>query len=276
MQKIKRWIPYILAILVGLGLAGGSYFYMTQNARAQQDNNMITILVPNKNINMYKEIGLDDLVSKQISKNVNLQDYFTKAEDLVGKVAKYEIYKESPVPKSGIVDKSSLKDMEFITININYVRANGANIGDIVDVYKVVQEKGEYMINENISLVLENAKVISIIDKYGNTPEQNPSSALPFGEKNFKLEAVKLVVQRGEARYLVPAAASQENSYVLVKKYADSEEMIKSEYIKDNLFSEQEEPAETTEGEQGDKETESRTDEEREAGAETEPNSNTE
>ena len=218
---IKRFknLPYVLIGVLGLLIASTSFYFL--NNKYQEPIEMKEIVVTSRDIPMYEIIKSQDLKVIEVPATTNTDNYFTETSDIVGKILKYPVPSNEIFLLDSLLDKEEVENLSFITINTLYAKTGDARPGDIVDVYKVLSEKGDWVEGNQSYLVAEDVVVISLTD--GNGKIANGGSRMPLGSSE-KIETVKLGVKPSEVKHLVPASVLVDNGYVLVVKNSYTKE----------------------------------------------------
>lgn len=213
-KSLKKYLPFIAVIILGLLVAGGAFYYLHLNLKDKVE--LKTIVSVNKNLNIYHEIEPEDIRYIKISKDMDTSNYYSKKEEIVGKLTKEPLFKENLIPKESLDNDSIRKNIEFITIRTDYAKTSGARPGDIVDIYRVNKEEGLWVMGRGADLVTTDAVVVNITNKYGETGSSE--SSIPLKSISSNIEVIKLAVNKGQAKYLAPGSVDEQNGYVLVVK----------------------------------------------------------
>ena len=194
---------------------------------------MKDIVITGRDIPMYEIIRSQDLKTIQVPATTNTEGFFISATNIIGKIAKIPLAANDLIHKSALLNKKEIDDVSFITINTVYAKTGGAKPGDIVDVYKVNLEKGDWVEGNQASLVAENVVVVSLTTANGKSLSEG--TRIPLGGSE-KIEAIKLGVKPDSIESLVPASVTVENGYVLVVKNSIKIDRIeKDQQIEDIL-----------------------------------------
>ena len=164
---------------------------------------------------MHETIDSSDLKTIEVPLTMDTDFYITEASELIGKTTRIPLNENKGIPKNALLSEEELENTVYVTINTKYVKTGGAKPGDIVDVYKVNIQEGEWNEDRIGYLIVEDALVINLTDKNGNTTQS--SSKIPLNT-NSPIEVVKLAIKPEQAQFLVPASVINENGYVLVVK----------------------------------------------------------
>lgn len=176
---------------------------------------MKEIVVTAKDINIYETIKSEDLKTIEVPEVTNTDGFFTSATDIIGKVSKVPLSSNDLIYEGYLINKDKISGVSFITINTNYAKTGGAKAGDLVDIYKANLEKGDWVDDNQSSLIAENVIVLDLTTVEGKGLGKDSKIPLGGGEK---LGAIKLGGDIDEIKKLVPASALVENGYVLVVK----------------------------------------------------------
>lgn len=198
---------------MGLLIAGVSFFLL--NNKYVEPVPMKDIVITARDIPMYEIIRSQDLKTIQVPVATNTEGFFITATDIIGKIPKIPLAANDLIHESALLNKKEIDDVSFVTINTTYTKTGGAKPGDIVDVYKVNLEKGDWVENNQATLVAENVVVVSLTTANGKSIDKG--TRMPLGGSE-KIEAIKLGVKPDSIESLVPASVTVENGYVLVVK----------------------------------------------------------
>lgn len=215
MFTIKRfkYLPYVLIGILGLIIAGVSFYFL--NNKYTEPVEMKDIVVTAREIPMYDIIRGQDLKTIQVPVTTNTDGFLVEMSDILGKVSKVPLSSNDLILEEHLLNKEDIENIEFITINTLYAQTSGAKPGDIVDVYKVMTEKGEWVEGSQATLLAKDVVVISLTTATGKKVDEE--GRMPLGGTE-KIEVVKLAVKPSDVKYLVPASALTDNGYVLVVK----------------------------------------------------------
>lgn len=205
---MKRYIPYILFIVIGLTVAIVSYVYLDKNTSASEIET-IKIVVPVKDIHPYKAISTGDLSYKEIPVDDINDNIITNPQDIIGNYAKSTLYADWKINKQDIAKDMGLKNKHIIAININYVRSAGAKPGDVVDVFHV-KPLLDIWTTDPAEKVVDKAIVLAIEDIKGGDVESE--------EKGSAAVAI-LAVDTEYTTKLAPGAMDENKSYVLAIRH---------------------------------------------------------
>ncbi|SCG83649.1 hypothetical protein DW1_2083 [Proteiniborus sp. DW1] len=178
MFTIKRfkYLPYVLIGILGLIIAGVSFYFL--NNKYQEPVEVKDIIITAKEIPLYETIRSQDLKVLQVPVTTNTDNYIVDLADVLGKISKTPLSANEPILKDNLLDKEEIEDISFVTINTLYAKTGGAKPGDIVDIYKVDLEKGDWVEGNQVSLVAENVVVISL--STANGKDVGEGSRMPF------------------------------------------------------------------------------------------------
>lgn len=220
---IKRSdIRLLIAVIIGLAVAGVSVYYLLNFAADYQE--MAKIIVTKENISAYEELTKDKLGVKSVP--AGSVDRFTAVDfgQVLGKITTVQLYKESWIDIRNLT-KKELADTskQHVAININLTRSVGGTLkpGDIVDVY--------YIIGEQVpgALLADNCRLLKLMDNMGNEigKEKNTGGILEEAQKVAQrtgLPAVAvLAVDPGVVPDLIRGSFDKSTGVVLVKKFND-------------------------------------------------------
>ncbi len=215
MIKRFKYLPHIIIGILGLAIAGVSFYFL--NNKYAESIEMKDIVVTAREIPMYEIIKKNDLKTIQIPANTNTDNYFIDYTDILGKVAKIPLSSNDLIVPDFLLNKEEIENIAFITINTFYAKTSDAKPGDIVDVYKVMTEKGNWTEENQTVLVAKDAVVISVTTTNGKIIEKDDKLFSGDGDSE-KIGVIKLGVKPEDVKYLTPASVIVDNSYVLVVK----------------------------------------------------------
>ncbi len=214
-----KYLPHILIGVLGLSVAGTSFYFL--NNRYVDPVEMKEIVVTAREVSMYEVIRSDDVKNIQVPVDTDTGDYLVNLTNVLGKVSKMPLMPNELISPDSLLDKKEVENIAFITINTLYAKTGGAKPGDIVDVLKVNQEKGDWVEGNQTTLVAEDVIVVSVSTANGKSLGEG--SRMPLGGSD-KVEVVKLGIKPEDAKYLAPASALVDNGYVLIVKSSYSQE----------------------------------------------------
>lgn len=217
-SKIKKAkLKYIIPIVIGITITGGSLYLSNREDKIKQETKTIAVL--SKNVNTYEQITPSDLKIISIPKITSTSGIFTDESDIVGKVATTSLSADTPIRRDSLEDKSKISDIEFVVLKTDYARSGGAKTGDIVDVYKINKNQDKWVTGTDGQLVTDNASVVLASDESGkNVSEQQKDSKVPLLQATTKIQDIKLAVKKGDAKHLIEGSLTEDNGYVLVVK----------------------------------------------------------
>lgn len=176
---------------------------------------MKEIIVTARDVPMYEIIRNQDIKIIEVPATTNTENYFTQPSQIVGKVLKYPLTSNELFLLDSLLDKEEVNKLSFITINTLYAKTGDAKPGDIVDVYKVLTEKGDWVEGDQSYRVAENVVVVSLTTANGKIA--SGGTRMPLGGSE-KIEVIKLGVKSSDIESLAPASVLVDNGYVLVVK----------------------------------------------------------
>ncbi len=206
---MKRNLPYILMIALGLIIAVGSYVYLSMNMN-EKEVNTLQVVVPTAEIPVYKTIAPSDLTFKEITEHDYVEGMVTDPQKIIGKITNTILYPDWAISEQSIIDNAGFKNKHVVAINVNYVRSSGAKPGDRVDVYCVRIEKGLWTLAEQSVLAAKEALVVAIED---------------IGAKDTSLDGrgnTAIAVLALDPKYtplVVPGALEENTNYVLAVRH---------------------------------------------------------
>lgn len=199
----SRNFKLIIAIVVGLVFATGSFFYL-RAANVQGTEETIQLPVPKRDIAMYEKINPDDLKWKEYPKGADIVAAIKTPDEIAGMTAIVPLYKDIQISRRSVTDEPEIlfKGKYIISVNTDSIRSAGVVTGDIVDVYWVASEQA----TTTGRLIARNAKVVTVSDQK------------VLGAQAKSTGYVQLAIRPEEAPYLVPGAIPADTHVVLVKK----------------------------------------------------------
>jgi|GEM_PF-5872705 len=260
MKSKLSFLPYLIIIIVGVVIAGGSYLYLNGGNYAEEVETK-PVHVVNRNLEIYQPIRNRDLKVIDVPATTNIEKYFTEPEKIVGKITTTPLKENDFIHQSILIESEEIEHIEFVTMNVNYGTSGGARPGDIVDIYRVIPSRSEqWSPGSDTKVVAKDALVVSLKSSGGQSSLAdgfNPLSEASDGN----LETVKLAVDQRFVKGLVPGSVTGESGYVLVtKNHGNNLEIVHDEEIKqiienkeqENIVEETEETEDETE-EEGEK-----------------------
>lgn len=221
MFRFKKYIPHFLIIIIGLFIAGGSFFMLEKQIGNAEETQLF--LVPTHDINIMETITQDDLTYQSYPKSIEMPGVVLDPADIVGKVTMFPLSKGWPIDKSYLRDAKEMEKRQKVAINVDYPRSGGANPGDLVDVY-IIPNELTWTPGQGVHLVASNARVLSVTDSKGRSViEDNNSFSLSTASNNNSIEVVQLSVKPSEVSYLIPGASVQNKQYALIVKFQETE-----------------------------------------------------
>lgn len=220
---IKRnGIRLLIAVIVGLAVAGISVYYLLNFAADYQE--MTEIITPKENIDAYEELTSVKIGIKSVP--AGSVDKFTAVDlgQVLGKVTTVPLYRGSWIDIRNLTRKE-LADTskQHVAVNVNLTRSVGGMLkpGDIVDVY--------YIIGEQVpgALLAENCRVLKLMDSMGNEIGKDKSTGGLLEEakkaaQRAGLPAVAvLAVDPDVVPKLIRGSFDKSTGIVLVKKFSE-------------------------------------------------------
>lgn len=227
MKRNKKAIYLSIVLLIGVGVSVFAYLTLQRSNLVKQETKEVIAL--NRSVYPYETINSADLKYIHIPKTADVTGYITDKYMLIGKVATTYLISGELVPEDLVIDKEKISHINFVTLKTDYTRTAGAKIGDVVDIYKVVNYEKDAQ-PETI-LVGENALVIDITDKEGSSIYDNSSNttnALVGGStKRLPVQAVKLAINNRafDVKKIVEGSINGD-SYVMVIKNSGGETLV--------------------------------------------------
>lgn len=216
-NRLKKYLPYILIIIIGLSITGGSFYYLRQRYAAAIETKPMPVL--SRNIGVHEEIRLEDIKTTRVPINQDTSMFISNINEAVGKIANSEIKADVLILKSSLKDKKNIEGKEYVTIKVDYAQTGGAVAGDIVDVYQVNPSITEWIPSQEPILIMNDALVVEITNSEGSVKSTSSSRTnLGGGSTPVKTEVIKLCVNPGQAYKLVAGSLTSENGLVLVVK----------------------------------------------------------
>lgn len=216
----KSSIRLLIAVIIGLSVAGISVYYLLNFAADYQE--MTEIIVPNQNISAYEVVSKDKIEAKSVP--AGSVDKFTAVDpgQVLGKVTTVTLYKGSWIDIRNLTRKELVDtSKQHVAVNINLTRSVGGTVkpGDIVDVFYVTGEQVPG------ALLARNCRVLKLMDNMGNENGRSTESRGFLEEaKNAAQKAglpavVVLAVKPDEVPDLIRGSFDKSTGIVLVKKF---------------------------------------------------------
>lgn len=209
---MKKYLPYIVIIIIGLTLCVFSYAKL--GAFIGQKTETVKVVVPTSDIPAYKQITPANLKFKEILSSEVNEDVVTDPQTIIYKQATSVLYADWPINKKLIEEKKQFKNKHVIAINIDYNRSAGAKPGDIVDVYFVRPPASDWVAAEWAERVATEVVVLSIEGVNAKTGSAAATST------------AILAVDKDFTHKIVPGATKENDRYVLAIRHQITEESV--------------------------------------------------
>lgn len=177
MKKIK-WGSLIPALAIAFILTGGMMYYSNLKSLNKQGMKVVVAAVDIKENAVISET---QLVEKSISKQDLVLGYASSKKDIVGKIAKDNIYKNQQISNKNLVqasDKDKLsvtipKGYRAVTVKVDKVSGVGGHIktGDFVDVIAFIQPPDSK--NKEVRMIFQSIEVIDDGSKENSSQEES-------------------------------------------------------------------------------------------------------
>jgi len=202
-KGFKRYLPIIIAITVGLGIAGIAFFQLLNYTEQHQE--MISIPVARSNLPPYVPIREKDIGWKSVVKGTDTNNLVMDPSQAVGKVPASVIYANEPISLSRLIHGEQV-ERNLITVSTDLVRCVGGEIkpGDLADIWWIVSLE-----DRRWDLVAQDAILVDIKDSANQSifnGGQAPAIAV-------------VAVQADDVPFLIGGSIANNNNIVLVKKY---------------------------------------------------------
>jgi len=208
-----RQLPWrgIIAVIIGLAVAAGSWWYLQQYVATHQKTE--AVVVPAHDIPVFKVIEQSDLANRTIVLGAREPNAALNPQEIVGKMSSTMLYKGEQIRRERLSDPVTLNRQE-VTVNIDPARVNGASPGDIVDVYWVQGESTPG------ALLAADAIVKAVADANGAPIAEGSAGVMAAAAQVGKgtPAMVTLYVMSGEIPQVVRGAAAGNKGVVLVRK----------------------------------------------------------
>lgn len=214
---MKKYMPYIAIIIIGLAISVISYSMLL--ADTEKSGGTVRIVVPAADIPAYKDIQPSDLEYKEVPKDEISEDAVTDPQEVINKYSTSPLYAGWPINKNIIETGEYLKNKHVVALNIDFTRSAGAKPGDIVDVYIVSPAINDWVDGEWSKQVATEAIVLGV-----RNTEIDTGSATGVG-------TVILAVDQSFTSKLVPGALKENYRYVLAVRKGLSVEVPQSSII---------------------------------------------
>jgi len=224
---MKKYMPYIAIILIGLAISVISYSMLL--ADTEKSGSTVRIVVPAADIPAYKDIQPSDLEYREVPKDEISEDAVTDPQEVINKYSTSPLYAGWPINKNIIETGEYLKNKHVVALNIDFTRSAGAKPGDIVDVYIVSPAINDWVDGEWSKQVATEAIVLGV-----RNTEIDTGSATGVG-------TVILAVDQSFTSKLVPGALKENYRYVLAVRKGLSVEVPQSSIISDQNTDESQE-----------------------------------
>lgn len=220
---LKRTWPYLLAVTVGLGVAGFSFNAMKKEASSQEG---IRLPVAAHDLQPYTQVQAQDLGWGTFPSE--LPGAVKNPAEAVGKVVTKAVPKDYPLRTSDLKEPDNL-DVQLVSVNVDSSRLGGARPGDLVDVYWIQPaEKTAWTPGTGATLVARDARVVSVLDKNGQPVDtgQGFVAAAVQGAAARVPAIVVLAVKAEEVTAIIPGAAPNNTCTALVRKFKAGGEQV--------------------------------------------------
>jgi Flp pilus assembly protein CpaB len=177
-MKIKHvgiWL--LLSGISLLGSLGVGYIYV----RSQLD--VAEVWIAKRDLSPRTQITEDDLVRVEIPKALLTSDYYNQSKDIINMYVKIQ----HAIPRGSLIFRSALESLDesidkprlmlrsqqaMMSINVDIVKTAGKTIqaGQRIDIYGMIKQNRETI----VGLLLENVRVLAILDKNGQEVTDNP------------------------------------------------------------------------------------------------------
>lgn len=232
-------IILIISIVLGITLAAGAGIHLNnQIAAAEEKTN---IVVPSRNIPKYHEITPGDLTTRAVPADQIEPGIVTTSQSLIGKVAVETLYRGEQIHPGRIADDNPLLGYDFVCVNIDLAKSGGAVPGNLVDIYKLVQNTSQGLMKR--APVARDAIVLDVWDGHGNSLIDESDGITGAASKAFSSSkppaVVRLAVRPHETGAVVEGAVGTHN-IVLVVKNKSGGELLNNELEGDEISAEDE------------------------------------
>lgn len=219
-NKIKKFLPIILAIIIALAAAYIGTSRFKQEVASKKE--MTTIVVAAKSIAPYTILDKENLKKVQVPKDRIDPDAVNNPDELFGKITITRILPNEQIRKEKINDNLTIKNKEIVAVNIDMTRAGAGWIqsGDVVDVWYLGGDTKTPGVNN--ALIAPNAIVLDLRDSAGvsiYTGTTEVMSSITSSITPSSPPAIAVLVVDSEFTHQVVNAAKDQNA-VLVKKFA--------------------------------------------------------
>ncbi|MGB9847302.1 MAG: Flp pilus assembly protein CpaB [Desulfotomaculales bacterium] len=219
---LKKTWPYLLAVLVGLGVSAFSLKALRSEASPQPG---IKLPVAARDLPPYTQVQAQDLGWGTFP--AELPGAVKNPAEAVGKVLSRAVPKDYPLLASDLKDPESL-DLQLVSVNVDSSRLGGARPGDLVDVYWIQPaDKTAWTPGTGATLVARDARVVSVLDKNGQAVDSGSGLVAAVQGAAAKVPAiVVLAVRVEEVKSIIPGAAPNNTCIALVRKFKAGGEQV--------------------------------------------------
>ncbi|MHB1126964.1 MAG: Flp pilus assembly protein CpaB [Bacillota bacterium] len=222
----KRQWPLLVAIVLGLAVAGVSAYFLLNFAADYQE--FTQIVVPKKEIPAFSQLTQDNLGIKKVPIGSVGSNVVVEPSQVLGKITTVPLYTGEQIRLERLI-KEELADTsrQNVSVNINLTRSIGGIVspGDVVDVYWIVDE------GTPGAVLATDSRVLALLDGQGNNLSMGSNSLLdqvnPTQLEQAGLPAIViLAVKPDEVPQVIRGSADQSGGIVLVKKLKEGGNVV--------------------------------------------------
>ncbi|MHB1418671.1 MAG: Flp pilus assembly protein CpaB [Bacillota bacterium] len=216
---MRRQWPILVAVVLGLIVAGASAFYLLKFSAENQK--LTQIVVPKKEIPAYSMISADNVGLMQVPVGSVGPNVAVDPSQVLGVITTVPLYPQEQIRLERLAKKEMADNSKFnVAVNINLTRSVGGLLapGDIVDIYFVKNEDAP------AALLATDSHVVAVLDGQGNNLANKAQSNIinNTNQNQPGLPAVVVVAVKPEEVAQVSRGSNEESkSVVLVKKFKE-------------------------------------------------------
>lgn len=212
---MRKYWPFVLAIAVGLAVAGASFLYLRAYARANVE--VVRLPVAAREIGAYEEIKPGDVAWAEFPRGTEAPNAARELGEVVGRVTVRPLARGWQIDRTLLREKSAASSVQVVAVNVDFARTGSAMPGDLVDVYWLRPEQSAWNPGAGPVLVAQNALVLGTYDRGGRPVSAQQERIV--GPSADGVAVVTLAVKPEEARAVVAGAAPEAKNVALVKKF---------------------------------------------------------
>ncbi|RJX22189.1 MAG: hypothetical protein C4575_01945 [Desulforudis sp.] len=216
---MRRFLPYIFVSIIALGVAAGAWVYLQQYQALNKE--MVSLPVPVRDIEPYTTITANDIIMKSFLKGAEESTAATEVSEVVGRLATGKLNRGWQIDKRSLASKEFIGDQQVVGVNVDVARAGDVKVGDVVDVYWLTPDQGNWSPAGASHVIAQNARVIRIVDDRGVSTNEAGSIAQGTIASVSAIKGpsvVYLMIEPKDVSKVISGAAPKNTSIALAKK----------------------------------------------------------